>query len=224
MTLTNSDDVDIMKRGHGLNDSTDVLVSPKDRMKNRMWRKSRSKTWREECFGADINRNYGFMWGTGDASFDPCNFQTYAGEKAFSEPETRLVRKVMKENSKRIKMYISIHSYGEYVLHPWGYTNTSFPDELKKIRSLAQKFSKAVVKAGGRKFKIISAGQLYPAGGGSFDYAFAVEKIIYSYVLEITNGYEFIFPEKLLRTVLPQYYKGLKKMAKKIQREFSNKG
>ncbi|XP_061726043.1 carboxypeptidase B1-like isoform X2 [Cydia pomonella] len=60
---------------------------------NRMWRKSRSKTWREECLGADINRNYDFMWGYRGASFDPCNFQTYVGEKAFSERETRLVRK-----------------------------------------------------------------------------------------------------------------------------------
>ncbi|XP_063390499.1 carboxypeptidase B-like isoform X1 [Cydia fagiglandana] len=191
---------------------------------NRMWRKSRSKTWREECFGADINRNYDFMWGYRGASFDPCNFQTYAGEKAFSERETRLVRKVMKTNSKRIKLYISIHSYGEYFIHSWGFTGSYLPDEWEKLRRLAQVYSKAVVKAGGRPFKVMSAGQWYPASGGSGDYAFAVQKIPYTYTLEITDGYQFNFPEGLLHTVLPQYYEGLKVMAEEIKREFPNKG
>ncbi|XP_048003457.1 carboxypeptidase B-like [Leguminivora glycinivorella] len=190
---------------------------------NRMWRKTRSKTWRKECHGVDINRNYDFMWGYRGASFDPCNFQTYAGEKAFSERETRLVRKVMEAN-KRIKLYISIHSYGEYLIHPWGYTGTILPDEWEKLHRLAQVYSKAVVQAGGRPFKIMSAGQWYPAAGGSDDYAFAIVKIPYAYTLEITNGYQFNYPERLLGTVLPQYYEGLKAMAEEIKREFSKKG
>lgn len=43
--------------------------------------------------GVDLNRNYGFMFGQGDAVSQECGkSDTYSGMNAFSEPETRAMK------------------------------------------------------------------------------------------------------------------------------------
>ena len=46
--------------------------------------------------GVDINRNFGFNWGTNDlgSSPEPCS-PIYRGESAFSEPETSVLKDFM---------------------------------------------------------------------------------------------------------------------------------
>merc|ERR1712013_542117 len=39
---------------------------------NRLWRKTRSPNG-GSCYGTDANRNWGFHWGTGGSSSDPCS-------------------------------------------------------------------------------------------------------------------------------------------------------
>lgn len=183
-----------------------------------MWRKTRSKN--ANCYGVDGNRNYGFKWAVSGISFDPCNGETYAGPNAFSEPETQMVRKVMMENAKKIKLYVSLHSYGQYLVYPWGYTGNDLPKEWKKLDSLAKEVSNSVQRAGGKPFRVLSAGNWYPAAGGSDDYAFGAIGIPYSYTMELTDGFEFIFPESLLKKVLPEFYEGFKTFAAHIKKEF----
>lgn len=86
----------------------------------RMWRKTR-KPSSNSCFGTDANRNFGFEWGGVGASKDPCS-DTYRGEKAFSEYEAEAIRDVLKHFQKQAKFYLTLHSYGNYLLYPWGYT------------------------------------------------------------------------------------------------------
>ncbi len=45
------------------------------------------------------------------ASWSACSY-TYAGSKAFSEPEARAVRDYLLANKDRMKMYLTYHSYG----------------------------------------------------------------------------------------------------------------
>lgn len=172
------------------------------------------------CFGVDGNRNYGYKWGVIGVSSNPCDPETYAGPKPFSEVETRMVKRIMMDNADRIKLYISLHAYGQYLVYPWGYTGNILPNDWKRLDSLARKVSVAVQKAGGEAFTVMSAGQWYPAAGGSDDFAFGAVGIPYSYTMELTNGYEFQFPESELRTVLPQFYEGFKVFASNIRREF----
>ncbi|KAK0073986.1 hypothetical protein PV325_008920 [Microctonus aethiopoides] len=56
------------------------------------------------------------------ASDDPCS-EIYAGPNAFSENETQALRDFVLANSNTIKVYLTLHSYGQYLLHPWGYTS-----------------------------------------------------------------------------------------------------
>lgn len=186
-----------------------------------MWRKTRSKSNAYDCYGVDGNRNYGFKWAVSGVSNNPCDKETYAGPKPFSEPETQMVRNIMMDNAKRLKLYISLHSYGQYLVYPWGYTGDFVPKEWKKLDVLARQVSEAVERAGGRPFRVMSAGQWYPAAGGSDDFAFGAVGVPYSYTMELTDGHEFLFPEYLLRLVLPQFYEGFKVFGAQIKKEFN---
>jgi len=85
----------------------------------RMWRKTRQPS-SDKCIGTDPNRNFGFHWNETGSSPDPCS-DIYAGSKAFSEPEAIVVRDLIHSYADRGKMYLTVHSYGNYILYPWGY-------------------------------------------------------------------------------------------------------
>lgn len=191
---------------------------------NRLWRKTRSTTDQYNCYGVDGNRNYGYRWGVSGVSQNPCNRETYAGPKPFSEVETQHVRNALMEYQNRIKLYVSLHAYGQYLVYPWGYTGDYLPKEWKKLDALARKVSNAVQTAGGSPFRVMSAGKWYPAAGGSDDFAFGAVGVPYSYTMELTDGYEFVFPEKNLKKALPEFYAGFIVFAEQVRGEFSPNG
>ena len=88
---------------------------------SRMWRKTR-KPSSTNCYGTDGNRNFDFHWGEVGASSLACA-DTFKGTTAFSEPETQVLRDLMISLKGRAKMYLTLHSYGNYLLYPWGYTS-----------------------------------------------------------------------------------------------------
>ena len=57
----------------------------------------------------------------GGASENPCS-ETFAGPTPFSEPETIALRDFVSARSSEIKIYLSFHSFGQYVLFPYGHT------------------------------------------------------------------------------------------------------
>jgi murein tripeptide amidase MpaA len=63
--------------------------------KNRMWRKNRAKV-PGVCNGVDLNRNFGYKWGTTGASRNSCA-HNYAGKFAFSEPEAQALQKYISD-------------------------------------------------------------------------------------------------------------------------------
>jgi carboxypeptidase T len=71
--------------------------------------------------GVDLNRNYGFHWGHNNVgSSGSPGSSTYRGPAAFSEPETRAQRDLVV--GLRPRSGISFHTYGDLLLHPWGWT------------------------------------------------------------------------------------------------------
>ncbi|XP_052122241.1 carboxypeptidase B-like [Frankliniella occidentalis] len=170
---------------------------------DRLWRKTRSKTWWGlGCAGADANRNFDFHWREVGASWSACSY-TYAGSKAFSEPEARAVRDYLLANKDRMKMYLTYHSYGNFLLYPWGYTST-LPNDWKILDSLAKKANKAMVAAGSDPYTIgSSTNVLYAAAGGSDDWAKGVAGIELSYTIELPggNGHGFDLPASYIPDV-----------------------
>ena len=97
-----------------------------------MWRKNvrdnnGNGVFDADSDGVDINRNFGFQWGFDDvgSSPDPAN-ETYRGPSPFSEPESRIQRDIVAALSP--KTGISFHTYGDLMIHPWGYTGTQTLD------------------------------------------------------------------------------------------------
>lgn len=184
-----------------------------------MWRKTRSTSKNTKCHGVDGNRNFDYKWGELNAVKDPCNFGTYIGPTAFSEAETKIVRKVLKKYHDRIKLYMDLHSYGQLILYPWGWSEAVKIKNYEKIHSLGTKVERAMVKAGAKPFEVKSAAKLYLTTGSSIDYAYKTG-IPYAYAVELTDGHEFDFPESKLYSTLPPFYKGLQAFAQHIRKEF----
>ena len=51
---------------------------------------------------------------------NPCS-DIYAGSSAFSEPEIAALDDYVRDLGDTVKMYISLHAYGQLILAPWGY-------------------------------------------------------------------------------------------------------
>jgi len=93
-----------------------------------MWRKNRRDNGIPGCEGVDPNRNYGYMWGLNNngSSSDPCD-ETYRGESAFSEPEIAAIRDFCEDHE--FKFALNYHTYGNWLLYPWGFTGTPCLDD-----------------------------------------------------------------------------------------------
>ncbi|XP_076764755.1 carboxypeptidase B [Xylocopa sonorina] len=176
---------------------------------NRLWRKTRSSRG-SSCKGVDGNRNYDMEWMTIGASSNPCS-DTYAGPKAFSELETQHMRDFILARKGQFKAYITFHSYGQYILYPWGFTS-KVPDNEPELRNLASSCAKAIAKSRKTQYTYgTSANHLYPAAGGSDDWALAKADISLSYTYELPGGNTgFILPPSEIKAVGIETFEAIK--------------
>lgn len=105
-----------------------------------LWRKNRRDNG-DGSFGVDLNRNYGYQWGIDDLGSSPNSFSsTYRGTAAFSEPETRAVKYLCKQNN--FKIALNYHSFSNVLLYPEGYQNDSTRyDEIAELLTLHNHYS-----------------------------------------------------------------------------------
>jgi carboxypeptidase A2 len=181
--------------------------------KNRMWRKT-MKPNRGGCVGTDGNRNYGYEWGGAGASTNPCS-DTYRGETAFSEPETQAVRNALMDYRNVTKFYLTLHSYGNYLLYPWGFTS-SLPPNWKELDNIGKAGANAISAATGTRYTVgSSTNVLYVAAGGSDDYALGELKIPYSLTMELPRGGTgFDPPPSQIERLVKETWIGIRAMAK----------
>ncbi|XP_065568802.1 carboxypeptidase A1-like [Artemia franciscana] len=161
---------------------------------DRLWRKTRAPT-QGTCTGTDPNRNWDFHWSEPGASDNTCS-QTYHGDSPFSEVETAALRDVMLANLGQLKMYVSLHSYSQLFLLPWGYT-TDLPDNYADQLSAANRAIAALTAVSGTQYEAgTSSNILYISSGSSRDWAHGVGFIPYSYTVELpdTGSSGFLLP------------------------------
>ncbi|XP_015610145.1 carboxypeptidase B [Cephus cinctus] len=156
---------------------------------DRLWRKNRSSPEKGGvCIGADLNRNFGYRWGGQGSSKQPCR-ETFGGSGPFSEPETKAIENFFQTSAANFKAYLTFHSYGQYILYPWGYDRKVPPDyaDLERVGRQAA----AAMKAAGGAASVYTVGNsattLYAASGGSDDWAKAIPKIKYTYTIELRD-------------------------------------
>ncbi len=132
--------------------------------------------------GADLNRNFSFKWGCcGGSSGYECD-ETYRGPTPASEPETQAIQDYVRAQFSDERddgdlqaaaplttagIFLDVHSYGELVLWPWGFTDAAAPNG-------------AALQTLGRKLAYFNgyfptqAYGFYPTDGTTDDFAYGV--------------------------------------------------
>ncbi len=145
----------------------------------------RYKTWRKNRrlnadgnYGVDLNRNYGFMWGTGGSS-KSTRSDVYMGKAPFSEPETMAIKNFV-EAQTNISILLSFHTFSELILYPWGHKYDSISDS----RALSVHTTMANRMAQWNGYKPQQSSDLYVASGDTTDWSFGSQGII-SFTFEL---------------------------------------
>ncbi len=109
--------------------------------------------------GVDLNRNHSFLWGCcGGSSGSSCS-ETYRGPSRGSEPETQAFESyfatvIRDQNGPNgddeippaapittTGIFITVHSYGDLVLWPWGFDNYGNSPNYAQMRTIGRKFA-----------------------------------------------------------------------------------
>ncbi|KAF4014176.1 hypothetical protein G4228_005411 [Cervus hanglu yarkandensis] len=162
---------------------------------DRLWRKSRSSHNNGTCFGTDLNRNFDASWCSIGASND-CESLTFCGTGPVSEPETKAVSSFIESKKENIACFLTMHSYGQLILVPYGYTKNKSNNHEELIQ-VGQKAANALKAKHGTNYRVgSSADILYATSGSSRDWARDIG-IPFSYTFELRdNGtYGFVLPE-----------------------------
>ncbi len=146
------------------------------------WRKNRNPNTGLPggCMGVDPNRNYSYEWGRDSGSSGYTCDNTYRGVSPFSELETAAIRDFIAARA-AVTTFITIHTYGELILYPFGYDDVPVPDPVD--RSIFEKSSS--IMASYNSYTATPAYELYPLSGEACDWAYG-EHGIFCYTFELS--------------------------------------
>lgn len=155
-----------------------------------MWRKNRSFN-ADATRGVDLNRNYSYDWGYDDVGSSPLgNSNTFRGPSAFSEPETQNMRNFV--NSKKFKSNLSYHTYGGYLIYPFGAKENYYTPDSNMFRLYADSLTKDNGYSAGTVFETLN----YFANGGSCDWMYGdtAHSKIFSFTPEVGFANDGFWP------------------------------
>lgn len=131
------------------------------------------------CRGVDLNRNFNISFGTG-SSGSKCS-DTYHGEAAESEPETKVISSILKESP--MTVFIDVHSFSQLILSSWGITKEDHPRRAE-FDALGLKMKSAIDGKHGMNYKYGPIAQtLYEASGSATDFGTELGALGYCYEL-----------------------------------------
>ncbi|KAL1777559.1 carboxypeptidase A5 isoform X1 [Sigmodon hispidus] len=160
---------------------------------NRLWRKNKSSRPGIACIGVDLNRNWKTGFGGNGSNKNPCS-ETYRGPSPESEPEVAAIVNFITDH-KNFKALISIHSYSQMIMFPYGHTVEPVPNH-DELFTLAKDAVKALYKVHGIEYIFGSISTtLYVASGITVDWAYDNGiKYAFSFELRDTGQYGFLLP------------------------------
>ena len=150
-----------------------------------LWRKNRRNNG-DGTFGIDLNRNYGYNWGYDDFGSSPnSQSDTYRGPSAFSEPETRAMKKFTETHN--FKIGLNYHTYSNLVIHPWGYESVQ-PEDSVLFRGLTKEMTRENNYRIGTAMEVLN----YNSNGSSDDFMYSDQPgkpKIYAMTPEVGNSF-----------------------------------
>jgi len=144
----------------------------------KMWRKNRRNNG-DGTYGVDLNRNYGYKWGTGGSSNDTSS-DVYMGKAPFSEPESQAIRDFVKART-NAKVLLTFHTFSELILYPWGNTY----DAIGNARDLATFEKMAKTMSAWNRYTPQASSDLYIASGDTVDWAYG-ELGLFAFTFELS--------------------------------------
>nr|XP_009935879.1 PREDICTED: carboxypeptidase A2 [Opisthocomus hoazin] len=183
---------------------------------NRLWRKTRSKNEGSLCVGVDPNRNWDAGFGGSGASSNPCS-DSYHGPSANSEVEVESVVNFIK-NHGNIQAFLTLHSYSQLLLYPYGYKCTE-PADHAELDALGRAAATSIQSLYGTTFTVGSiCTTIYQASGGSIDWSYDYG-IKYSFAFELrdTGRYGFLLPASQIIPTAEETWLGLKNIMEYVR-------
>jgi len=178
----------------------------------RLWRKTRS--FYQNCYGADPNRNWDAAFCAEGASNSPCS-DTYCGRSAFSESETKAMSNLILSKAANTALYVAIHSYSQLWMYPYGYSTSKRPANEAQLRTLTNAAIAAIKATNGLTFTGGPiATTIYVASGSSIDWAYdsAGVKVAFAPELRDLGQYGFQLPASQIKAACTETWNGIKAM------------
>jgi hypothetical protein len=186
-------------------------VNPDGYIRNQTTNPNGGGQWRKNLrnngdgsFGVDLNRNFGFMWGYDDIGSSPTPSNLiYRGAAPFSEVETQLIRDFCNEHN--FKIALNYHTYGNYLLHSWGYTASSLTTDHTYFTAIGQEL------ADENNYRVGTPGtMLYRVNGESSDWMYGEQTSkprIFSFTPEVGTEVDGFWPP--MERIIPQCFEVL---------------
>ncbi|KAM8934822.1 carboxypeptidase O [Pelodytes ibericus] len=175
----------------------------------RLWRKSRSQHENGTCYGVDLNRNFNVNWCTHGSSMN-CSSNFYCGSSPASEPETKAVVDFVEKRKSDILCYLTIHSYSQFILTPYGYT-PELPKSYNETIKVAEMAASELKKKHGTDYLVGTFAELLYKGSGTSQDWVHDRGIDFSYTLELRDKgeHQFILPEDQIRPTCEETMAGV---------------
>jgi hypothetical protein len=112
-------------------------------------------------------------------------------------------------------------------LVPWGFSKYQKPSDYNELMRLAATGKRALERTYGTQYRLGTAPDLlYPAAGGSDDWAKGSAGIKYAYCLELrdTGNYGFILPSNQIVPTGEETYNGVSAMAAELYSTLKKQG
>ncbi|MBL8759810.1 MAG: hypothetical protein JNL50_00765 [Phycisphaerae bacterium] len=181
---------------------------------DRFWRKNRRAN-AGGTFGVDLNRNWSFAWGSDNGSSGDGASATFRGTAPFSEPETTALRTHILATP-GIAIALDVHTYGQYLLSPWGHTATP-PTILPFFNKYAKIMQTAIKNIHNRTFTYGPCyTTLYAVSGGNVDWWYGDRGVI-TWTPELRGG-SFAPPPTDILPSGQEFYAGLLALAQSFCR------
>lgn len=113
-------------------------------------------------------------------------------------------------------MYLSTHSFGNYLLWPYGYAFNTFVPNWQEHELVGQRWVDTIFQATGTFYELgNSADLLYTANGASDDHAVAYANAHIAFTLELTGGGSsgFDFPQERVLELSRETFLGYRQFA-----------
>ena len=191
-----------------------------------LWRKNTNPAGCSDpyAWGVDLNRNHSYAWGGLGATTYACG-ETYRGPAAASEVEIQAIQNYVAalfpdqrgpgaEDAappETSGVFLSLHSYGQLVLWPWGYTDSASPNQAG-LQTLGRKL------AFYNNYYPEQAMGFYPTSGTSDDWAYG-ELGVAAYTIELGSDF-FQDCQSFENNILPQNLQALRTAFKAARRPY----